>query len=252
MSFASDYPGAIVVEAANYGYGTPNRPKTWGFHTPEEIADDDPQTPGYLAGTTRLASYTYFVSSAYALVFQLVPESEGAYAHYLNGKPEPSWSDGTSLNLQSLSLSFEGMAATIHLTMPRGCPQWKAGVDLVAHRTIALGLNLDWAFGHKDVSVQRGDPGQFDQDAFIADVRTRMEEMMAMSAQDWIAVRAEMAEMKAYLVERDDAQHRSAQGTAWQVGNRVLDQSRADLAAHKGESHGGGDGLKRGDTVMLS
>lgn len=170
----ADYPGAIVVEAANYGYGTPNQPKTWCFHTPEEKADDDPQTPGYIAGTDRDASYTYFISSWLGLVFQLVPESEGAYANYLNGKPAPPWSDGTHLNLQTLSLAFEGEAHNIHLTMPRGCPQWKAGVGLVADRTKALGLNLDWAIQHKDVSIYRGDCGQFDQTGFIADVKAAL------------------------------------------------------------------------------
>lgn len=179
MSFVADYAGAVVVEAANYGYGVPNRPKTVCFHCPEEVADDDPQTPGYLAGTTREASYTYFVSSGLALVFQLVPEGEGAYANCLNGKPEPAWSDGTNLNLQTLSVSFEGMAATIHLTMPRGCPQWRAGVALVADRAKALGLNIDWAIQHKDVSRQRSDCGQFDQTAFIADVRAKMEGKMS-------------------------------------------------------------------------
>lgn len=173
----ADYPGALVVEAANYGYGTPNRPKRWGFHTPEEPADSYPSTPEYLRTTDRDASYTYF-DSYLGFIFQLVPEDEGAYAHGLEGKPEPSWSDGTNLNLQSFSLSFEGHAATIHLTMPRGSPQWNAGVDLVAHRTKALGLNLDESFQHTDVSIYRGDCGRWDQAAFIADVKAKMEDDM--------------------------------------------------------------------------
>ena len=166
-----------MVEAANYGYGVPNRPKTWGFHTPEEPADSYPSTPEYLSTTDRDASYNYFVSYL-GFIFQLVPESEGAYAHGLDGKPAPSWSDGTNLNLQSFSLSFEGHAATIHQTMLRGGPQWKAGVQLVAHRTKALGLNLDIAFQHKDVSIYRSDCGQWDQAAFIADVKAEMEDDM--------------------------------------------------------------------------
>lgn len=176
MPFVADYPGAIVVEAANYGYGgAPNHPKTWGFHTPEEPADSYPSTPDYLATTDRDASYTYF-DSYLGFIFQLAPEALGAYAHGLEGKPEPSWSDGTNLNLQSLSLSFEGRAATIHQTMPRGSPQWNAGVNLVAHRTKALGLNLGWSFQHKEVSIYRGDCGQWDQAAFIADVKAKMQE----------------------------------------------------------------------------
>ena len=71
MTFRADYPPAIVVEAANFGYIVNNNPKGGVYHTPEEDADDDPQTPGYLAGTTRDASYTYFVSYL-GFVFQLV------------------------------------------------------------------------------------------------------------------------------------------------------------------------------------
>jgi hypothetical protein len=192
--FLPDYPGAIVVEAANYGYGTPNRPKTWGFHTPEEDADATPVTPGYLANTDRDASYTYFVSYL-GFVFQLVPESEGAYGHGLEGKPEPPWSDGTNLNLQSFSLSFEGRTATITQTMPRGSTQWKAGVDLVAHRTKALGLDLDISFQHKDVSIHRGDCGAWDQAAFIADVRAKMQEgeELKLDAEDQQFIRNEIA-----------------------------------------------------------
>jgi len=116
----ADYPAAIVVEAARYGYGVPNKPVTWGFHTPEEPADSYPSTPEYLRTTDRDASYTYF-DSYLGFIFQLVPEDEGAYAHGLEGKPEPSWSDGTNLNLQSFSLSFEGYAATIHQRPSAGC-----------------------------------------------------------------------------------------------------------------------------------
>ncbi len=187
MTWLADYPGAIVVEAARYGYTTLNKPKTWGFHTPEESADSYPSTPDYLAVTDRDASYTYFVSYL-GFVFQLVPESEGAYAHGLDGKSAPSWSDGTNLNLQSLSLSFEGRAATIHQTMLRGGPQWKASVQLVVHRTKALGLNLGWAFQHKEVSMYRDDCGQWDQAAFIADVKAKMEDDMPLSQADLVAI----------------------------------------------------------------
>lgn len=170
----ADYPGALVVEAANYGYAAFNHPKGFCFHTPEEIADDDPQTPDYLAGTTRLASYHYFVSYL-GFVFQLVPEYEGAYANYVTGKPYPSWADSTvNLNLQTISVSFEGMAATIHQTMPRGGPQWKAGVELVRHRSKALGIS-EWT-RHMDVSDQRGDTGQLNVAAFMADVEDNMDE----------------------------------------------------------------------------
>ena len=54
MTFRSDYPGAIVVEAKNYGYIINNNPKGFVYHTPEEDADDDPQTPGISLGQLDL------------------------------------------------------------------------------------------------------------------------------------------------------------------------------------------------------
>lgn len=180
MTFRADYPSAIVVEAAQYGYIVNNNPKGFVYHTPEELADDDPQTPGYLAGTTRDASYTYFVSFL-GFVFQLVPERHGAYANAVIGKPYPTWASPTlpppanNLNLQCISVSFEGHAATIHRTMVRGQSQWNAGVDLVAHRAKSLRISPDnWA-RHADVSVARSDPGSLDLVAFTLDVKAKME-----------------------------------------------------------------------------
>jgi hypothetical protein len=203
MTFQADYPGAIVVEAANYGYtqgaySLGNQPVTWCFHTPEEPADSHPSTPDYLATTDRDASYTYFVSYL-GFVFQLVPEDEGAYGNALEGKPAPHWSDGSNLNLQTLSVSFEGYTSTIHQTMPRGCPQWNAGVNLVAHRTLALRLHLDWAIQHKDVSIHRGDCGQWDQGAFLTDVVAKMQEDDEMTPEE----KARLAALEAW--QRDHA-----------------------------------------------
>jgi len=183
MTFRADYPGAIVVEAKNYGYIVNNNPKGFVYHTPEEDADDDPQTPGYLAGTTRNASYTYFVSFL-GFVFQLVPERHGAYANAVVAKPYPSWANPTlpppadNLNLQCISISFEGHAATIHRTMVRGGSQWNAGVALVAHRAKRLRINPDnWA-RHADVSIARSDPGSLDLVTFTLDVKAKMEDSM--------------------------------------------------------------------------
>jgi len=189
MTFRSDYPGAIVVEAANYGYIVNNNPKGFVYHTPEEDADADPQTPGYLAGTTRNASYTYFVSYL-GFVFQLVPERHGAYANVVVGKPWPTWAEqylpppAGNLNLQCISISFEGRSATVHRTMVRGQAQWNAGVDLVAHRAKRLRISPDnWA-RHADVSVLRGDPGSLDLVTFTLDVKAKMEDDMALSQAD--------------------------------------------------------------------
>ncbi len=175
MTFPANYPGAIVVEAAQYGYSTKNHPKGFVYHTPEEVADDDPQTPRYLAGTTRQASYTYFVSYL-GFVFQLVPESEGAYANGIVDKGYPSWANSAvNLNLQGISVSFEGQAANVHQTMLRGRPQWTAGVALVAHRAEALSINPDNWTRHKDVYTQRSDTGSLDIAAFTRDVKAKME-----------------------------------------------------------------------------
>ena len=113
MVFTEDYPGAIVVEAANYGYkGGPNgyltnEPKAWCLHTPEEPADDIPSTPYYFETTNRLSSTHYFVSYL-GFVFQMVPEIHGAYANGVQGKSYPSWANSSrNLNLQTLSIEIE-------------------------------------------------------------------------------------------------------------------------------------------------
>ncbi len=180
MTFRADYPPAIVVEAKNYGYIINNNPKGFVYHTPEEDADDDPQTPGYLANITRLASYTYFVSYL-GFVFQFVPERHGAYANGIVDKGYPSWAQPNlpppagNLNLQCISISFEGHAATIHRTMVRGRSQWNAGVDLVAHRAKRLRISPDNWTRHADVYTQRSDPGSLDLVQFTLDVKAKMQ-----------------------------------------------------------------------------
>lgn len=173
MTFTADFPGAIVVEAANYGYiGRKNNPKGWGYHTPEELADDYPATPYYFHNTDRNASTTYFVSY-WGFVYQCVPEDEGAYAQAREGKWDFfPWEDpNVNLNLQSLSIEIEGFAHNIHITMPRGSPQWVSLVRLVAHRCKARGIPPENAFGHYQVSIFRSDPGQLNIPAIIADVK---------------------------------------------------------------------------------
>ena len=175
MSWLADYPGAIVVPARWFGYGQPNRPKAWALHTPEEPADDHMGTPYYLQTTDRQASAHYFVSF-HGFVCQLVPESEGAYANAVEGKTYPVWADSKiNLNLQTLSIEIEGMAATIHQTMPRGSAQWNALVNLMAHRCKALNIPPGRTFPHKDVSIYRSDPGQLNIPLLVTDVIAAME-----------------------------------------------------------------------------
>ena len=196
MTFLANYPGAIVVEAANYGYGTLNIPKAWCLHTPEEPADNNPQTPYYFHNTTKEASTTYFVSYL-GLVFQCVPEKEGPYGNAVEGKPYPIWANPTiNLNLQTLSVEIEGYAASIHQTMPRGSAQWRALIDLLAHRCKALGILPSRTFGHYQVSIYRSDPGQLDIDAIIEDVKIRMEEPMTpQERQEFDALKTEVSKI---------------------------------------------------------
>ena len=174
-AFSANYPGAIVVPSRNYGYVVGgkhllNTPKAFCLHTPEEPPDNVPSTPYYFAETNRDASTTYFVSYL-GLVFQCVPESEGAYANAVEGKPYPVWADSkVNLNLQTLSIEIEGYAATIHQTMPRGSPQWKALVNLMAHRCKALNIPPGRTFGHYAVSIYRSDPGQLNIPLLVIDV----------------------------------------------------------------------------------
>src|SRR3990167_2975131 len=193
----ADYPGAIVVEAANYGYsGAFNRPRAWALHTPEELADSNPSTPYYFHNTTKEASTTYFVSYL-GFVFQCVPEAQGAYGNAVEGKTYPLWANpSVNLNLQTLSVEIEGYASSIHQTMPRGSAQWRALVNLLAHRCKALGLLPSRTFGHYQVSVFRSDPGQLNIGAIIEDVKIRMEEPMTpQERQEFAALKTEVSKI---------------------------------------------------------
>jgi len=243
----ADYPGAIVVEAANYGYFSGNRPLAWCLHTPEEPADDDPQTPYYFHNTNRDASTTYFVSY-WGFVFQCVPESEGAYANAVEGKPYPDWADSTrNLNLQTLSVEIEGFAASIHQTMPRGSPQWKALVELMAHRCKALNIPPERTFGHYEVSIYRSDPGQLNTQQVIADVITKMEKDMVTDAQ-FEALQAQVNEIQrtAYTQAGVDVY---AAGLRQEIIDAVAPlQAQIDAL----ETAQRAVGLKRGDSVQLT
>lgn len=166
-----DYIGAIVVEAKNYGYGARNNPKAWCLHTPEEPADSNPITPYYFHNTDRQASTHYYVSYT-GLVFQCVPEDEGAYANGVEGKPWPEWANpDVNLNLQTLSIELEGYAKSIHETMKRGEPQWNATITLMADRCKERGIDPELTFPHFAVSRYRSDPGALDIAQLITDVK---------------------------------------------------------------------------------
>ena len=164
-----DYPSAIQVQAANYGYRVRNNPKAWCLHTPEELADSTPSTPYYFHNTTRNSSTHYFVAWT-GFVFQMVPESEGAYANARNTGTRFSWETIANLNLQTINVEIEGYARNITQTMPRGGIQWNSLIRLLAHRCNGLGFPIERTFGHKQVSSWRSDPGALRLDWIVQDV----------------------------------------------------------------------------------
>lgn len=174
MTFTADYPGAIVVEAKRYNRDQLCVPVAWGLHTPEEPPDGTPSTPWYFHNND-VGSTTYFVAWT-GLIFQCVPENRRAFGNPRNKGTPYDWEDGSKpLDTQTASVEIEGYAASIHLTMPRGSAQWKALVNLMAHRCAAWGVPVR-AFPHYEVSTQRTDPGQLDIAALVADVRAVMED----------------------------------------------------------------------------
>ena len=233
MPFPSDYPGAIVVEAAHYGFpkgARNNRPKAWCLHTPEEPADDHMSTPYYLQKTDRDASVHYFVSF-HGFVCQLVPEAEGPYANGVEGKPYPVWADsGVNLNLQTLSIEIEGYAATIHQTMPRGSPQCNALVNLMAHRCKALNIPPGRTFGHYVVSVNRSDPGQLNIPLLITDVIAATEDDM--TATEFAAMLKANPDFVAVLTKLNQVDRNANEAKG------AINTHTGDTAKHEGSTGG--------------
>lgn len=164
-----DYAGAEVLEARNYGYSTQNHPKAWCLHTSEGF-----NTARYFHTTDRQAS-THYVVEQGGKVWQCVPESEGAYANAVEGKPYPAWADpSVNLNLQTIGVEIEGFAWSVRDTMPRGSVQWNALVELLADRCKALGMPPENTIGHYMVSTNRSDPGTLDIGAVIEDVQKEL------------------------------------------------------------------------------
>jgi N-acetyl-anhydromuramyl-L-alanine amidase AmpD len=214
-TFLKDYGSGIVYPAHTSNYyhpsghaGIPNRPRAWVLHTPEEDADDTEVTPAFFAQPNRQASTHYYLDSD-GDVFQLVPESCGAIANGLRGKPPPKWADlSTSLNWQTLSVEIEGRAHTIHETMKK--PQYDALVALIRDRARAWKIPLDreYIIGHYQVANDRSDPGaRFPWDALMRDLTTGSapeppKETRHMK--DWAIVGLENEVPDAYLLKDDE------------------------------------------------
>lgn len=217
-TFAADYQGAIVYPAHPSNYylpqnhnNIPNRPRAWVLHTPEEPSDDNETTPAFFAGPNRQASTHYYLDSD-GDVFQLVPESCGAIANGLRGRPPPSWADlSTSLNWQTLSVEIEGFASSIHETMPIEGVQYMALLRLIRDRAARWNIPLDreHIIGHYQVASDRTDPGlRFPWDDLMLDltrdpsapeVPERKRHM-----KDWAIVGLENEAPDAYLLKGDD------------------------------------------------
>lgn len=165
--FPADYPGAIVVPAhpSNFGYvdrvtGEPlvNEPISLGFHTPEEQADDVESTPYYFQ-RPNLGACTEYYHDNDGDVYQMVPETVGAFGNGVVGKPPPAWVRAHwPLNLQSLKTEMEGRRLTIHRTMTR--PQWGSVIDWTRFEMRRYPeITVKRLFGHYQVSAERTDPG---------------------------------------------------------------------------------------------
>ena len=170
-----------VMRDRNTGEHKPiNHARGFVIHTPEEAADNVEVTPYYFSrkiydqqGRQRFASTTFYGDNSGPL-YQMVPVRFGAIANGVNGKPYPAWADpNVSLNYQTESIELEGYAATIHLTCPRGGPQWTKTARLLASRSVAKGWPLDrvHVIGHYEVAVDRTDPGGLDLNALVQDAR---------------------------------------------------------------------------------
>ncbi len=185
MSFDPEYPGAEVIAAypGNYGYaGRQTDPRAIVLHTPEEPADDWESTPRWFQNPAAHASTHYYLDND-GDVIQMVPESEGAYAQgvkisqrrWKGGAGQlPPWAADTNLNLWAISIEMEGMAATIHKTMPRHGVQWDALLSWILYvaRKYDIPLDRDHIVGHDEVASHKRDPGPlFDWAGLMADLR---------------------------------------------------------------------------------
>lgn len=179
LPFVANYPDAIVVPAhpSNLmrdrvtGAIKPiNRPRALVIHTPEEPSDDFESTPRYFATANRNASTHYYADSD-GDIYQMVPEDYGAVANGLRGKPAPAWSDGTSLNYQTLSIEVEGYAAAMHRTCPPGSRQWNSVRTWIVSRALIYRISIrrERVIGHYEVADNHTDPGTLKLDRLVAD-----------------------------------------------------------------------------------
>ena len=179
-----------------------------------------------------------------------MPERHGAYANVVVNKPYPTWAEpnllspADNLNLQCISISFEGHAATIHRTMVRGGPQWIAGVNLVAHRSKVLRISPDnWA-RHADVSIARSDPGSLDLVQFTLDVKAKMQpqqedDMLTDDDKQWI--RQEITEYLSTAGGGHLPNIITAKVLDGRINEVITRQHRVK------DAHGGGSGVSEAD-----
>ncbi len=185
MSFDPEYPGAEVIAAyaGNYGYqGRTTAPRAIVLHTPEEPADDWESTPRWFQNPDAHASTHYYLDND-GDVIQMVPESEGAYAQGVRESQRtwkgaagqlPPWSGDANLNLWAISIEMEGMAASIHETMPRHGVQWDALLSWVNYiaAKYRIPIDRDHIVGHDEIASHKRDPGSlFDWDGLMEDLR---------------------------------------------------------------------------------
>ncbi len=182
MTFEADYPGAQVFPAHPDNYGYSGAPPEWRaivLHTPEEDADDYEGTPHWFADPRARAS-THFYADNDGDIIQMVPLSEGAYAHGVYNYERrwkgqmgvrPPWAPTGSYNMRAIGIEIEGRGFTIHKTLKIGSPQWIALIAWIrwTAERYSIPLDRDHIVGHTELTTRKTDPGAlFPWDALMA------------------------------------------------------------------------------------
>jgi hypothetical protein len=194
---APDYPG---VKAGWYplhpdkisNYGVPTKIEALCLHTPEEDADDVESTPRFFALPAAQSSSggTQYYGDSDGDVIQMARDWQQVHAQGVRSSganpnvrlPRPPWyrAERISYNTCMLSYEIEGRAATLHLTMKIGGPQWNSLVAWSAYKYRQYGLPVgeieQRIIGHGSLSLDRTDPGpKFPWGEFYRQVRLRVQ-----------------------------------------------------------------------------
>ena len=188
---SSEYPGASIIPARNFGYGVGVKPKYKAFcvHTPEEPADDYETTPVWFQDPRSTSSTIFYLDNDGDIIqmvkFEDIAWAQGTRSIDLHWKGDigtlPVWAEDNNLNLYAVSCEVEGYAATIHRTMPVGGIQWNQLVAMIKWCSVprpelyleGYPLDREHVFGHDEINLGKGDPGtRFEWDKLMYDLNT--------------------------------------------------------------------------------